>query len=79
MLRLAEIGLFLSPLLIFLLWRFLSPRVRPAMLWAAMALVLGLAGTAMRYGLKERMEPDTHYVPARIEGGKIIDGHAAPP
>lgn len=75
MLRLAEIGLLLTPLLIFLLWRFLSPRVKPAMLWAAMALVLGLAGTAVAFGLKRRMEPDERYVPAHMQDGRIVGGH----
>ena len=79
MLRLAEIGLFLSPLLVFLLWRFLSPRVRPAMLWAAMAFVACLAGISVTYGLKQRMDPEEHYVPARLEGGRIIEGHGVTP
>jgi hypothetical protein len=77
MLRLAEIGLFLSPFLIFLLWRFLGPRVRPAMLWGAMAAVLCLAATAVTYGLKQRMDPTERYIPAHLDGGQIIEGHGA--
>ncbi len=75
MLRFAEIGLFLSPFLLFFLWRFLSKRVGPAVLWIGMVAVVGLAGIAVGYGLKERMDPHARYVPARIEDGSIVPGH----
>jgi hypothetical protein len=75
MLRLAEIGLFLSPFAIFVLWRFLGPRVKPAALWTAMALVLAMAGLAVSYGLRQRLDTTERYIPAHIEGGRIIDGH----
>jgi hypothetical protein len=74
MLRAAEIGLFLTPLGLYLMWRFLAPHVRPAVLWVGMVLVVGLAGMAVRYGLKERMDPNSRYVPARIEDGRIVPG-----
>lgn len=76
MLRFAEIGLFLSPFALFLLWRFLAPRVRPALLWIAMVFVVGLAGIAIGYGLRERMDPHARYVPARIENGRVVPGYA---
>ncbi len=78
MLRFAEIGLFLSPFALFLIWRFLSPRVKPAALWTAMALILALAALSVRYGLQQRLDTSERYVPARIEGGRIIDGHGTP-
>ena len=41
MLRAAEIGLFLLPLGLYVLWRVLAPHVRPALVWGAMAAMLG--------------------------------------
>jgi hypothetical protein len=79
MLRLAEIGLLLAPLALFLLWRFLAPRVRPAMLWVGMVIVVGFAGMAIGYGLRERMDPHARYVPAHVEGGRIVPGRGVGP
>lgn len=74
MLRLAEIGLLIAPLALFFLWRFLAPRVRPAVLWIGMVFVVALAGIAFGYGLKERMDPNARYVPAHIENGVVVQG-----
>ena len=79
MLRFAEIGLFLAPLGLFLLWRFLSPRVRPITLWIGMVAVVSLAGIAIGFGLRERMDPHARYVPARIENGQIVPGQGVAP
>ena len=79
MLRFAEIGLFLAPFALFLLWRFLSPRVRPAMLWIGTVLVVALGGIAIGYGLKERMDPHARYIPAHMQDGQIVPGASAPP
>jgi hypothetical protein len=78
MLRAAEIGLFLAPFGLYLLWRFLSPKVKPAILWIGMVFVVALAGIAIGYGLKERMDPHARYIPAHIEEGQIIPGRATP-
>jgi hypothetical protein len=78
MLRAAEIGLFLAPFGLYLLWRFLAPRVRPAVLWIGMVFVVGLAGVAIGYGLKERMDPHARYVPAHVEDGRIVPGRGVP-
>jgi hypothetical protein len=78
MLRAAEIGLFLLPIGMFVLWRVLAPRVRPVMLWAAMAGVLALGGTAISYGLNQRLDRGERYVPARLEDGRIVEGHGVP-
>lgn len=78
MLRFAEIGLFLAPFGLYLLWRFFAPRVRPAVLWIGMVVVVGLAGVAIGYGLKERMDPHARYVPAHFEDGLIVPGRGVP-
>lgn len=78
MLRLAEIGLLLTPLGLFLLWRFLAPHVRPAVLWIGLAIVAALAATTITYGLRDRMDPHTRYIPAHLEGTTIVPGHSAP-
>ncbi len=75
MLRAAEIGLFLLPLGLFVVWRVLGPHVRPALLWAAMAGVLALGATAVGYGLTQRLDRGERYVPAHLEGGRIVEGH----
>ena len=41
----------------------------------AMVAGVGLAGVAVGYGLKDRMDPRARYVPARIENGAIVPGH----
>ncbi len=79
MLRFAEIGLFLLPFGLYLVWRLLGPLVRPALLWFAMTAVLLLAGIAIGYGLHERMDPHTRYRPAHIENGQIIQGTGVAP
>ncbi len=79
MLRFAEIGLFLAPFALFLLWRLLAPHVRPALLWVGLAIVIGLAGMAVFYGLKERMDPHARYVPAHIENGRVVPGQGIAP
>jgi hypothetical protein len=75
MLRAAEIGLFLLPIGLFVLWRVLTPHVRPALLWAALAGVLVLGGAAIGYGLNQRLDRGERYVPAQLVGGRIVGGH----
>lgn len=79
MLRFAEIGLFLLPIGLFVMWRVLTPHVRPVLLWIAMASVLLLAGVAIGFGLRERMDPQMRYRPAYIENGQIIQGAGVMP
>jgi hypothetical protein len=78
MLRAAEIGLFLLPFGLFLLWRLMAPHVRPVLLWFALVSVLLLAGVAIGYGLHDRMNPHERYIPAHMENGRIIDGTGMP-
>jgi hypothetical protein len=78
MLRLAEIGLFLLPFGLFLMWRLLARRMRPTLLWLAIGAVLLLAATAIGFGLHDRMDPHSRYIPAHIEDGRIIQGTGVP-
>ena len=78
--RIIEITLFLSPFVGFAVWRMLFPSPTPP-LW----LVGTLAGFVllMLLGLlwvRHLDATDVHevYVPASLQDGKIIPGHAAP-
>lgn len=78
--RIIEIALFLTPFLGFAVWRMLLPSPTPPP-W----LVSGLAGFVllMLLGLlwvRHQDATDAHeaYVPATLENGRIIPGHAAP-
>lgn len=78
MLRVTEIALFLAPFGLFLLWRVLAPKIRPAILWVGIVMIVALAGSAIFYGLRERMDPHARYLPAHMEDGRIVPGRAAP-
>lgn len=78
MLRATEIALFLAPFGLFLLWRFLAPKIRPAILWAGIVMIIVLAGTAIFFGLRQRMDPHARYLPAHMENGHIVPGRAEP-
>jgi hypothetical protein len=78
MLRLSEIGLFLVPFALYVTWWFAGPRMPPAVLWAAMGLLLILAASTAWYGLHERMDADEVYVPAHMENGQVVPGHGVP-
>jgi hypothetical protein len=74
MLRLAEIGLFLLPFGLFLVWRVVEPRVRPAVLWIGTVIVVGVIGMVVGYGLHNRMDPYSRYEPAHMQNGQIVPG-----
>jgi hypothetical protein len=78
MLRLSEIGLFLVPFALYVAWWFAGPRLPRAAFWAALGLMLLLALATAWYGLDSHMAADEVYVPAHMEGGQIVPGHAAP-
>jgi hypothetical protein len=82
MLRFDEIGLFLVPFALFVVWRILGPRMPPWLVWAAAVAVMAMAGGTVWYGLDRRTAPGSIYDPAQLEGGRIISGHTgktAPP
>ena len=77
---LVEFLLFLAPFAAYALWRRLNPGAEPGrgVVWLGLAgLGLAMAG-AVWYGLSVSMEPGTVYVPARMEDGRIVPGHAEP-
>lgn len=80
MLGLVEFALFLVPLTIYAIWRVTAAQGGPssrALIAGAVALAI-LAATLAWYVRAERIDPSATYVPPRIEGGRLIPGHAAP-
>jgi hypothetical protein len=79
-LRLTELVLFLAPFVAFLAWRLTAgsggpPRV--VLIGAACALAL-LAGMLAWLGRERSFPPGTAYVPAELQDGRIVPGHAVP-
>ncbi len=80
MLRLAELVLFLSPFLLFGVWRFAAARGIPSgatVAAAAGALVIVL-GVLLWFSQEGAMPGDATYVPAHLQDGHIVPGHALP-
>jgi hypothetical protein len=73
-----ETLLFLLPFVAFWLWRRLRPRTEPgpAITLLALAGAALMIGGALWYGVSRSMAPGEVYVPARIEDGHIVPGHA---
>lgn len=80
MLGLIETTLFLVPVAIYAIWRCTAARGGPSPLALAagcIALAI-LAASLFWYVRAERIAPGATYVPPRIEGDRLIPGHAAP-
>lgn len=78
--RFVELTLFLSPFLLFGVWRFALARgfpSTPALAAAAGLLVLTI-GLLLWLIAHRALPPGTSYVPARLEHGRIVPGHAGP-
>jgi hypothetical protein len=75
MLRLAEFGLFLLPFVLYVAWVFASKRARPVVFWGAAVAVATLAACVVWFGLARSLDRTERYVPAHVEGGRIIPGH----
>ena len=71
----AEILLFLSPFVLYALWRVLTPVLAPLMVWAALVAVLLVAAAGAWYATRGHLVPGRHYVPAHSENGRIVPGH----
>jgi len=81
MTRLIEILMFLLPFLGFVAWRVLSPSGGvPAWLVAGSVGFVVLMLAAL-FALRQLDASDgaRAYVPARLEGDRVLPGHAAPP
>jgi hypothetical protein len=75
-----EIILFLLPFGLYALWRRLKPEAEPdsrTVLLALAGIGLGMAG-AVWYGLSVSAGPEAVYVPARMQDGEVVPGHAEP-
>jgi hypothetical protein len=73
-----EIILFLLPFGLYALWRRLNPEAEPSSRTVLLALAgigLGMAG-AVWYGLSVSAGPGAVYVPARMQDGEVVPGHA---
>ncbi|MBS0561599.1 MAG: hypothetical protein JSR21_16240 [Proteobacteria bacterium] len=79
MLRFAEILLLLAPFAAYAAWRMMDTRGGPSMpvlLGAAIAFALLIAVLLWTIGT-EGLHRGQEYVPARLENGRIVPGHAA--
>ena len=80
MLRLVELALFITPFVVFAVWRFVAleggPPVRVVV--AAACVVAVLAAMLVWLSQEDALPPGASYAPPRLEDGKIIAGHAAP-
>jgi hypothetical protein len=78
MIGIAELMLFLSPFAAFAVWRVLGTRVTPVILGAALLAVFAIAATGFGLIIRQRIDRRQSYVPAHLESGVIIPGHAVP-
>jgi Family of unknown function (DUF6111) len=79
MLRLVEMALFVAPFAVFAIWRLVAvdgPSIR--LLLTAACLLAALAGVLIWLSQDEALPPGSTYVPARLQDGKVVAGHAAP-
>jgi hypothetical protein len=79
MLRLVEMALFVAPFAVFAVWRLVAvdgPSTR--VLLTAACVLAALAGALIWLSQDEALPPGSTYVPARLQDGKVVAGHAAP-
>ncbi len=80
MLRLLEIALFLAPFAAFAAWRLGGGGApSPVLVGAALAVMLVLAASLLWFGSFDTLGPGQSYVPAHLEDGRVVPGHAARP
>jgi hypothetical protein len=81
MLRLAEFALLLAPLAAFIAWRLLDARGGPSNVVLVSATVAVCVIAAVLFWLvdTEGLRRGTAYVPATMQDGRIVPGHAAAP
>ena len=79
--RLIEIVLFLSPFAAFLVLRLLAPaRILPPWVLPVFTVaVLVMLGLLLLLRSYDAGDAGKAYVPARLEDGRVIPGHAAAP
>jgi Na+/H+-dicarboxylate symporter len=79
MLRLVEFGLLLAPLAAFVAWRMLAASGGPsnALLISAALTICVLAAMLFWLVDTEGLRRGVDYVPATLQDGRIVPGHAA--
>lgn len=79
MIRVAELAVFLAPVLAYVLWRVSIARGMdgppPRQLALILAGLLALGAALAFFAVRERLPPG-RYVPAQFENGQIIQGHS---
>ncbi len=81
MTRLIEIMLFLTPFAGFAIWRLVVPTERPPV-WlvaGAAGFVLLMLTSLVWVRARDASDAVQTYVPARLQDGRIVPGHAAAP
>ncbi len=81
MTRVIEAALLLTPLIAYVLWRYLVHRGIPnpsrRTLIVLSAVITALGAGLVWTSLTERDPAGTRYVPAHVENGRIIPGHGS--
>ncbi|MGH7155367.1 MAG: DUF6111 family protein [Acetobacteraceae bacterium] len=79
MLRFGELALFLSPFILFAVWRLAIARGYPSLsaVTAAACALLVMLGILVWYSREASLPPGETYVPARLENGRVVPGHGA--
>jgi hypothetical protein len=78
--RFVEITLFIAPFVLFAAWRLtatVSGGPSPRMLAASAALLVLLLAGLLWFHREGALPPDTAYVPATLQGGRIVPAHGA--
>jgi hypothetical protein len=80
-LRLLEVALFLVPFIAFGAWWWLAAGRGPSTMPVGIAAVAVavIAAALIWFAAQDTLGPGEAYVPARLRGGEIVPGHAAPP
>jgi hypothetical protein len=80
MLRLAELALFLTPFVVFAIWRFTATEAGPSprILLGAVCVLIALLVALVWLRQEQALPPGADYTPAELENGRVVSGHAAP-
>lgn len=79
MLRAIDLGMFLAPTALFVAWLVLGRVATLRFALAAAVIVVGLGVFAAYYGMERSIPGGDQYVPARLDNGRVVPGHGAPP
>lgn len=78
--RFAEIALLALPFVVFVAWRLVAPAAGPprVMVIAVAGTVVAMAGLLLVLWYAEAEPPTTGYVPARLDGGRVVPDRVVP-